>query len=170
MILRNIFGLFFMLLITSCLSSNNERETKTSRQDTRKPLKIRVSDGPDIQTVVQELSMYNETYVLNLIKYKHRNKPDTGHEYLDSVRVTLRKDEEQLFSKRIDITTCLDSLSKWHYDNPSMTSVAYSGVRSNRLYFDFDASELNGENPVSFEFAIFFQTKKTGRLDYWKAN
>lgn len=142
----------------------------------------------DLDTVKEEIpiSMYNESYLLKTSKYSlndsaiHRKvfidkiggnegemqeAIDVSHNYV--VHLNLEHKGKTVVEKLITKDFFKDSLDLDFYNESTIFYSEYKSVRSNRMYFNLVLIKPDSDWAVELKYALFFQTKKKGQLDFW---
>ena len=113
-----------------------------------------------------------KSYSLNdssITRINTLNKPiiykDIYHDYQSEV-ILMYKDQ-LVVSKPINKGTFKDSLSDEFLEQSILKEISFTNVRSNRLYFNAILYIPDTDWMVSIDFAIFYQTNKKGKVDFW---
>lgn len=181
--LKIVFLVFGMFLL-SCKQSKNQTDitnetTKKPKTDKKKEVKVEYG-RLDYDTIKQihMLKLYMEKYKLELSKYclndslikrlpDPKNSVMTGitHNYISKIK--LDKEDENVFDIEVSKETFKDSLDVGFYKISTIKDVVYKGFRSNRIFFKAILSVPDTDWVYETDFAIFYQTRKKGQLDYW---
>ena len=147
----------YCLIAILCSCSDSQRRDKAYAPPYANS---KVASPSDSTITVQQVSMYNELYTLQLTKYI---KSDT----LIATRILLEKDKKEVFKTDINVYSFPTISDRSSFRPAVLLDVSYSFVRSNRLYFTSVLKSLRTGKEKKPEFAIFYQTQKRGQMDYW---
>ncbi|UKN03466.1 DUF4738 domain-containing protein [Paracrocinitomix mangrovi] len=166
------------MVFASC--SNQEPESYIQQVDNKQNV---IYSEPNFDTTIQNmtLSMYNEDYQLEIKMYSLNDSLVKNPIYINSeeydtitkvthnnvASIILNKGSQEIFQKTVYKETFEDSLDPEMMDNIHLYSVNYEAVRTNRLYFEANLGVPETEVTFEAQLAIFYQTDKLGRLDYW---
>ncbi|GAB5398912.1 MAG: hypothetical protein Aureis2KO_04970 [Aureisphaera sp.] len=113
-----------------------------------------------------------KTYSLNdssIVRINDLNKPIIYKDiYHDNVtEIILRKGSEIVLKSQVKKSTFKDSLNGDFLKYSVLRDVEYDFIRSNRLYFKAHINVPDTDWSLGTDFAIFYQTEKKGKIDYW---
>lgn len=183
----NNISIFICLsfIVFGCVNKQTEKKNGKNNinNDTRVEKKYQPVDN-DSSFKEKELSIYNQPYKLKIVKYclndsnssneimiinpngiGTRKMSNISHNYF--VNIILTKDNNEVFKKQITKETFMDSLDAKFYKKAVLREIEYNFVRTNRLYFKAILAIPETDLTSEMTFAIFYQTKKIGQLDFW---
>ncbi len=192
---RTMKQLLILILALSILSSCDQKKSKKTQSEFKPETELKTEPEPELKkldtTVVywqtdfdtirkyQEVQIGNEihqlelkTYSLNdssIVRINDLNKPIIYKDiYHDNVtEIILKKGNDVILKSQVKKATFKDSLDGDFLKYSVLRSVEYDFIRSNRLYFKADIDVPDTDWAIGADFAIFYQTEKKGKIDYW---
>lgn len=193
--IRAMKQLLILILALSILSSCDRKKSEKTQSEFKPETELKTELKPEQKkldtTVVywqtdfdtirkyQEVQIGNEihqlelkTYSLNdssIVRINDLNKPIIYKDiYHDNVtEIILKKGNDVILKSQVKKATFKDSLDGDFLKYSVLRSVEYDFIRSNRLYFKADIDVPDTDWAVGADFAIFYQTEKKGKIDYW---
>ncbi len=125
---------------------------------------IRISNDK-YDLIIKSYSLNNSS----ITRINTLNKPsiykDIYHDYQSDIFLMYK--DQLVLSKPINKHTFKDSLSGEFLEQSILKEISFTSVRSNRLYFNAILYIPDTDWMVSSDFAIFYQTSKKGKVDFW---
>ncbi|NBG67153.1 DUF4738 domain-containing protein [Acidiluteibacter ferrifornacis] len=187
--------LLIIIFSLSILSSCDQNKSKKTQSEFKPETELNTEPEPELKkldtTVVywptdfdtirksQEVKIGNnihklelKTYSLNdssIVRINDLNRPIIYKDiYHDNVtEIILKKGNDVILKSQVKQATFKDSLDSDFFKYSVLRSVEYNSIRSNRLYFKADIEVPNTDRAIGADFAIFYQTKEKGKIDYW---